>query len=84
METILKLRDYQKEAVEAGCKYLMHEYLRPGIMVAPTGCGKSLIISCIASGLNASVLVLQPSKEILLQNSSAWLIFYNFCRPKDT
>lgn len=68
METILKLRDYQKEAVEAGCKYLMHEYLRPGIMVAPTGCGKSLIISCIASGLNASVLVLQPSKEILLQN----------------
>lgn len=31
-------------------------------------CGKSLIIADIASKLNGNVLVLQPSKEILLQN----------------
>ncbi len=65
---MLELRDYQKEAVEAGLKHLKQEKPKPGIIVCPTGCGKSLVISNLAIRLGEPVLVLQPSKEILLQN----------------
>lgn len=41
---------------------------RNGIIVAPTGCGKSILIAEIAKGLDGPCLVFQPSKEILEQN----------------
>ena len=62
-----QLREYQREAVERGAAFLQHGKGN-GLMVLPTGSGKSLIIANIAYRLDAPVLVLQPSQEILLQN----------------
>ena len=39
-----------------------------GLIVLPTGAGKSLVIANIAYRLDAPVLIFQPSKEILEQN----------------
>lgn len=63
-----ELRDYQKAAVDAGVRFLKSSTKQNGIMVLPTGSGKSLIIANIALALNEPILVFQPSKEILEQN----------------
>lgn len=68
-----ELRWYQKEAAEAGVQFLLapqpkSKVKRHGIIVAPTGSGKSLILSAMGKMLNAPILILQPSKEILEQN----------------
>lgn len=65
LQSSVSLRYYQDDAVNVftvgGCKN--------GIIVCPTGAGKSIIISELAKRLNdKNVLVLQPSKEILEQN----------------
>jgi DNA repair protein RadD len=63
------LRDYQKQASDAAVKFFNDKKNeRNGILVLPTGAGKSLIVADIASRLRQNVLVLQPSKEILKQN----------------
>ena len=61
------LRPYQIEAVEAGVRCL-EAGEGNGLMVEPTGSGKSLIIANIGARLNQPLLVFQPSKEILIQN----------------
>ena len=63
-----QLRDYQKESVNAAVRFFENGYRRNGIIVLPTGAGKSLVIANIAYRLDAPVLVFQPSKEILEQN----------------
>lgn len=63
-----KLRPYQEEAVEASVKYLFGKSRKPGVVVMPTGSGKSLVLGSVAKRLDAPTLVLQPSKEILMQN----------------
>lgn len=63
-----QLRDYQKEAVEAAVSFFEAGSRRNGLIVLPTGAGKSLVIANIAYRLDAPVLVFQPSKEILEQN----------------
>lgn len=65
-------RDYQDEAVDAGVAYLTDPKLRGrhGIIVQPTGAGKSLVIAGIATRLGEPTLVFQPSREILLQNAA--------------
>jgi len=63
-----QLRQYQKEAVDAGIQFLLSKRKRNGIIVAPTGCGKSILIAEIAKALDGPCLVFQPSKEILEQN----------------
>jgi DNA repair protein RadD len=65
------LRTYQQHAVERGVAYLKMPSFkgRNGLIVIPTGAGKSLVIAGIASQLNEPVLVFQPSKEILEQNA---------------
>lgn len=63
-----ELRDYQKAAVEAASTFFNSPSKTNGIMVLPTGSGKSLVIANIALALNAPVLIFQPSKEILEQN----------------
>lgn len=63
------LRDYQVKASDAAVKFFNDKKNeRNGILVLPTGAGKSLIVADIASRLHQNVLVLQPSKEILKQN----------------
>ena len=63
------LRDYQRDAVNAGVRYLKDpKAKKPVLIVMPTGSGKSLIISSIAQQIDAPLIVFQPTKEILEQN----------------
>lgn len=49
-------------------KYIDSKDTKPGLVIAPVGCGKSILIAETARMLGDKVLVLQPSKELLLQN----------------
>jgi len=61
------LREYQKSAVVAGLAHLQHGK-GGGVIVMPTGSGKSLVIASIATALPGHTLVFQPIVEILEQN----------------
>lgn len=63
-----ELRDYQKQASSSAVDFFKGYNKRNGVLVLPTGSGKSLIIADIASKLQGNVLVFQPNKEILEQN----------------
>lgn len=63
-----KLRDYQQKSHDATMEYLKQKKPKPGIVVAPTGSGKSILIAKLAQDYNEKVLVLCPSQEILSQN----------------
>ena len=63
-----QLREYQKQAVDAAVRYFTSNNRRNGLIVLPTGSGKSLVIANIINRLDTPVLVFQPSKEILVQN----------------
>lgn len=62
----MKLRPYQQEASNIAVK-AMREH-RNGLIVIPTGGGKSLVIADIAYRLEEPLLVFCPNKEILEQN----------------
>lgn len=62
------LRDYQQEAVRRAVNFFRSKDNSNGLVVLPTGAGKSLVIAAIAKELDEPVLVFQPSKEILEQN----------------
>lgn len=63
-------RDYQQQAIDASLTYLTDRRLkgRHGLVIAPTGSGKSIIVAGVATQLDAPCVVLQPSREILEQN----------------
>lgn len=65
-----QLRPYQKQASDAAVSAFTSKKDSNGLLILPTGAGKSLVIADIASRLNGPLLVLQPSKEILEQNFS--------------
>lgn len=77
------LRPYQTQAVIDALKFMgdinagrsSSMRFRAGAMVLPTGSGKSLIISEIAKKAGINVLVLQPSKELLMQNHKKYLSY---------
>ncbi len=73
----IKLRHYQEKAIGAAVKHLKHEGAAPGILVLPTGSGKSLVVANTARETSGRTLVFQPNKEILEQNYSK-LIGYGF------
>lgn len=62
------LRDYQQAASDAALRFFRSRSQHNGILVLPTGAGKSLVIADIAHRLGGNILVFQPSKEILEQN----------------
>lgn len=62
------LRDYQRNASNAALKAFSEKRACNGLLILPTGAGKSLVIADIASKLDGPLLILQPSKEILEQN----------------
>lgn len=62
------LRYYQKEASDAAVKLFNGKTDKNGLIIIPTGGGKSLILADIVSRLEGPLLVFQPSKEILQQN----------------
>lgn len=70
------LRPYQREAVAAGVDWLKGRN-KPGVIIAPTGSGKSLIIASIVNELDGPCVVFQPSQEILEQNA-AKLVSYGY------
>lgn len=87
---MLKLRDYQQDMVDAGINYLKGKSRSGGLLVAPCGSGKSLIIAGIANALKEPLLVLQPSKELLIQNTGKLIamggsptIFSASCNKKE-
>ena len=65
-----KLRPYQQEASDAAVKFFSDKgsAKHNGILILPTGAGKSLVLADIASKIDEPLIVLQPSKEILQQN----------------
>ena len=63
-----ELRNYQKEAVDAAIKCLTAKKQKNGILVEPTGSGKSIIIATVIEEIGGKNLLLQPTKEILEQN----------------
>lgn len=65
---MFQLRPYQKQASEAAVTALLSKERKNGIIILPTGAGKSLVIADIASKVSSPLLVFQPSKEILEQN----------------
>ena len=60
------LRNYQREAVDAAKECFKSK--KNGILVEPTGSGKSIIIAKIAEEAPCKYIILQPTKEILEQN----------------
>ena len=63
-----QLRPYQQEASDAAVKFFRSKEQYNALIIAPTGCGKSLLIADIAYRIGGNILVLQPSAEILKQN----------------
>lgn len=68
------LRPYQQEAADIAVEKLRKQS-KPFIIQAATGAGKSLIIAEICHQINEPILILQPSKEILVQNYAKLLSY---------
>ena len=72
MEVFMKyeLRDYQRSASDAAVSFFQNtkNSKHNGLLILPTGAGKSLVIADIASRIEEPLIVLQPSREILQQN----------------
>lgn len=62
-----KLRPYQQKAVDKTLAYFRNTS-RPGVVVLPTGAGKSLVIAELARIARGRVLVLAHVKELVEQN----------------
>lgn len=61
-----ELRDYQQKAVDDAIECFKSK--KAGILVLPTGSGKSLIVASLVTQLGGNTIILQPTKEILEQN----------------
>lgn len=70
-----KLRDYQQEASDSAVRFFNDPRKKSGLIVAPTGSGKSLMIADIANRLDGNTLIFQPTKELLEQNYTKFLSF---------
>ena len=73
-----ELRQNQKVALEACAEFLAQENPEPGVVVAPTGYGKSILIGAVANLCKSSVIVLQPSVELLKQNLEKYESYGNY------
>lgn len=69
------LRSYQQESSDKAVEFLLSDKEGNGIVVLPTGSGKSLVIADIVSKLNGKIIIFQPSKEILEQNYAKYLSY---------
>lgn len=63
-----KLREYQVRADQDIIDLLLDKKNNKGLAVLPTGGGKSILVANAARQLGKPILVLQPSKELLVQN----------------
>jgi len=70
---VLQLRDYQTDAINALYDYWNNEKGKNGLIVCPTGSGKSVIIAELCRQIcteypNVKILVITHTKEIISQN----------------
>ena len=65
---MFELRPYQKQASDAAVRAFKGKTKKNGLLILPTGAGKSVVIADIASRLDTPLLVFCPSKEIVEQN----------------
>lgn len=70
-----KPRPYQSEAIDIAVKFFNSNSKKHGIVVLPTGSGKSIVIANIAKELEGNTIVFQPSKEILEQNYAKFISY---------
>lgn len=61
-------RDYQEYGIRACVEILTSKKPRKEIVVSPTAGGKSLYVAFSALAVDYPLIVLQPSKELLIQN----------------
>ena len=77
-----QLRPYQRSAVDDAIKWIKST-LEPGLIEAYTAAGKSMLVAEIArivTGMTGKkVLVLQPNKELLIQNVSKYQLTGEKC-----
>lgn len=66
-----KLRDYQREAVQATLQHFRKSN-QPAVIVLPTGAGKSLVIAELARLARRKILVLAHVKELVEQNAAKY------------
>jgi DNA repair protein RadD len=71
-------RDYQDEAKRESLQFLTSGDKEHGVIILPTGAGKSLVIAQIVDALKEPCIVFQPSKELLEQNLQKFIAYgYN-------
>ena len=64
-----QLRPYQSDSINLSVDFLKgNSSAKNGLVILPTGSGKSVVIAKILEPLEGKTIVLQPSKEILEQN----------------
>lgn len=68
-------RPYQVEAIDKAVAFFQEKKIYNGIMILPTGSGKSIVVANVAKQLTGNTLVLQPSKEILEQNHRKYISY---------
>jgi DNA repair protein RadD len=68
-------RPYQSDGITKAIDFFSNDKKDHGLMIYPTGSGKSLIIANIAKELRGKTVVFQPSKEILEQNYAKFISY---------
>ncbi|MBX3253951.1 MAG: DEAD/DEAH box helicase family protein [Chitinophagaceae bacterium] len=68
-------RPYQTGAIDAAVNFFNGQCKEHGLVVLPTGAGKSIVIANIAKELEGNTIVFQPSKEILEQNYAKFISY---------
>jgi DNA repair protein RadD len=74
---VYTLRDYQQEASDAAIRFF-DSHKKSGIIVLPTGSGKSLVLADIVNRLDGNIVILTHSKEILEQNHAKFMSYDPF------
>ena len=63
-----ELRNYQKQASDAAVSFFKEGTSKGGLIIIPTGGGKSVLLADIAHRIGQPILIFCPSREIILQN----------------
>lgn len=68
---IYRLRPYQEECVKSISDYINSDRHDPVLVIGPVGCGKSILIAEAARLMGDKTLILQPSRELLIQTTAS-------------
>lgn len=74
---MFKLREYQERAKKDIIDYYNSKSKSKAIVIAPCAAGKSLYIASSATEINDNILVIQPTKELLIQNYKKYISYGN-------